>query len=134
MRRRALPVIRPRNECGQANIRYGVCSKAEVIQVSFSAAPLKHPLRDMLSSGIMLLVFALVLFLPVGGLASSPKEPKRVLLLYSQEKADPAHELTDQGIREAFRSNKLFDVRLYTEYLDLGRFSLSPGSTRLKPG
>ncbi len=44
------------------------------------------------------------------------KETKRVLVLYSEDKAHPAHELTDQGIRAAFRSNKLFDVQLYTEY------------------
>ena len=39
-------------------------------------------------------------------------------MLYSEDKAHPAHELTDRGIRAVFRSNKLFDVQLYTEYLD----------------
>ena len=38
---------------------------------------------------------------------------KNVLVLYSEDKAHPAHELTDRGIRSAFRSNKLFEVRLY---------------------
>ena len=61
--------------------------------------------------------------------AAEPRETKRVLLLYSEDKAHPAHELTDQGIRAAFRSNKLFDFQLYTEYLDLARFS-GPGHTR----
>jgi PAS domain S-box-containing protein len=51
------------------------------------------------------------------------KQEKRVLVLYSEDKAHPAHELTDQGIRTAFRSNKRFNVQLYTEYLDLSRFS-----------
>jgi signal transduction histidine kinase len=36
--------------------------------------------------------------------------------------------MTDQGIRAVFRSNKLFDVQLYPEYLDLARFS-GPGHT-----
>jgi signal transduction histidine kinase len=57
---------------------------------------------------------------------AEPRETKQVLVLYSQEKADPAHELTDQGIRAVFWSNKLFDVKLFTEYLDLARFS-GPG-------
>jgi signal transduction histidine kinase len=59
--------------------------------------------------------------------ASLPQ--KQVLVLYSEEKAHPAHELTDLGIRAVFRSNKLFDVQLYTEYLDVSRFS-GPGHTR----
>ena len=54
--------------------------------------------------------------------AGQPKETKRVLVLYSEDKAHPAHELTDQGIRSAFRSNTLFDVQLYEEYLDVTRF------------
>jgi PAS domain S-box-containing protein len=54
--------------------------------------------------------------------AAEPREKKNVLVLYSEEKAHPGHELTDRGIHGAFRSNKLFDVRLYTEYLDLSRF------------
>ena len=67
------------------------------------------------------------------GESAAPGRPdlsqKRVLLLYGEDKAHPAHELTDGGIRAAFRSNKLFDVRLYTEYLDLSRFS-EPGHIR----
>jgi PAS domain-containing protein len=51
------------------------------------------------------------------------KEIKRVLVLYSEDKAHPADEMTDQGIRSAFRSNTLFDVQLYNEYLDGSRFS-----------
>ena len=72
---------------------------------------------------ILVLVFA-----PAFDAHSSLPE-KRVLLLYSEDKAHPANELTDQGIRAAFRSNKFFDVQLYTEYLDLPRFS-GPGHTR----
>ena len=34
--------------------------------------------------------------------AAEPKEAKRVLVLYSEDKDHPAHEMTDQGIREAF--------------------------------
>jgi len=51
------------------------------------------------------------------------KETRRVLVLFSQEKGHPAHDLTEQGIRHGFRSNPAFDVDLYLEYLDVGRFS-----------
>jgi signal transduction histidine kinase/ABC-type uncharacterized transport system substrate-binding protein len=51
------------------------------------------------------------------------KETRRVLVLFSQEKGHPAHDLTEQGIREVFRSNPVFDVKLYIEYLDGARFS-----------
>jgi signal transduction histidine kinase len=75
--------------------------------------------------GIKIIICALMLllvFAPAFGAHGSLPQ-KRVFLLYSQEKADAAHELTDQGIRAVFRSNKLFDVKLFTEYLDLARFS-----------
>ena len=69
----------------------------------------------------------LLLLQPLFG--AEAREAKRGLVLYSEDKAHPAHELTDGGIRAVFRSNKLFDVQLYTEYLDLSRFS-GPGHTR----
>jgi signal transduction histidine kinase len=65
-------------------------------------------------------ILVLLLFQPL--FAAEPRETKRVLVFYSEDKAHPAHELTDQGIRTAFRSNKRFNVQLYTEYLDLSRF------------
>lgn len=34
--------------------------------------------------------------------------------------------MTDRGIQGGFQSNKRFDVRLYTEYLDLSRFAGPP--------
>jgi PAS domain S-box-containing protein len=54
--------------------------------------------------------------------AADSKETKGVLVLYSEDKDHPAHELTDKGIRKTFRSNNAFDVQLYTEYLDVSRF------------
>jgi signal transduction histidine kinase len=48
---------------------------------------------------------------------------KRVLLLYSEQRDHPAHELTDRGIRGVFRSNRFFDVEVYAEYLDAARFA-----------
>jgi hypothetical protein len=39
-------------------------------------------------------------------------------VLFSQEKGHPAHNLTEKGIRQAFRSNPAFDVELYIEYLE----------------
>jgi signal transduction histidine kinase len=74
-------------------------------------------------TSIFLLMLAL--FLPPAYDASASSPQKRALLLYSEHKAHPAHELTDQGIRTAFRSNKLFDVQLYTEHLDVSRFGSS---------
>jgi signal transduction histidine kinase len=71
-------------------------------------------------------LLVLLLVLPLYGAES--REVKQVLVLYSEAKADPAHELTDQGIRAVFQSNKRFDVQLYPEYLDLGRFR-GPGYT-----
>jgi hypothetical protein len=75
-------------------------------------------IRRYSATAILLL---LLLVQPLYGAQS--KQTKAVVLLYSEDKAHPAHELTDQGIREAFRSNELFDIILYTEYLDLSRFS-----------
>jgi PAS domain S-box-containing protein len=58
--------------------------------------------------------------------AAEPRETKRVLVLFSEDKAHPAHQMTEQGIRAEFGSNKLFDVQLYIEYLDVSRFSGFP--------
>jgi PAS domain S-box-containing protein len=70
---------------------------------------------------IHLVFLVLLLFSSRDVSASLPQ--KRVLVLYSEDKAHPAHQLTDQGIRSVFRSNTLFDVQLYDEYLDVSRFS-----------
>ena len=72
------------------------------------------------------ILVALLSLLPATGWAqsSSPaKETRRVLVLFSQERGHPAHDLTEKGIRQAFRSNPVFDVELYVEYLDVSRFS-----------
>jgi hypothetical protein len=79
-------------------------------------------------SGLLCLVFLISLTwqlsVPVFAQAQpqNPLDRKNVLVLYSEDKAHPAHELTDQGIRSAFRSNTLFNVQLYNEYLDVSRF------------
>lgn len=67
------------------------------------------------------LLMSLPLLQPLS--ARQVMETSRILVLYSQDKAHPAHELTDRGIRSALRSNALFDVQLYDEYLDVSRFS-----------
>jgi PAS domain S-box-containing protein len=56
------------------------------------------------------------------GQPQSALSAKNVLVLYSEDIAHPAHELTARGIRSAFRSNRLFEVQVYNEYLDLSRF------------
>lgn len=55
--------------------------------------------------------------------AEKPKETKTILVLYSEEKGHPAHDLTDRGMMAILGSNESFDLRLYTEYLDMSRFS-----------
>ena len=65
--------------------------------------------------------------------ASNPaatKVTKRVLILYSMDKEHPAHGLTEKGISEFFRANQEFDFKLYTEYLDMGRF-LGPAHVKI---
>ena len=75
-----------------------------------------------------IMIFFLGLQLAAAGLAplAEAKETKRVLILYSQERGHPAHDLTERGIRAVFLSNSSFDVQLYNEYLDVARFS-GPG-------
>jgi PAS domain S-box-containing protein len=81
--------------------------------------------------GIKIIICSLILVLVFAPAfdAHGSLPQKRVLLVYSEDKAHPAHELTDRGIRAVFRLNKLFDVQLYSEYLDLSRFS-GPGHAR----
>jgi PAS domain S-box-containing protein len=65
---------------------------------------------------------ALLLLLIFGLAAAEPREAKRVLVLYSEDKDNPGQVMVEDGIRQGFRLNKLFDVQLYTEYLDVSRF------------
>ena len=69
---------------------------------------------------LALTLLALPLFQPLS--AAKPTEAKRVLILYSEDRDHPAHEMTEQGIREGFSANKLFDIEFYSEYLDVSRF------------
>ena len=62
----------------------------------------------------------LLIFQPL--FAAEPREAKRVLVLSSEDETNPGSEMIEQGIRAGFRSNKLFDAQLYTEYLDVSRF------------
>jgi len=69
---------------------------------------------------IPLTLLVLLLFQPL--LEAKPREAKRVLVLYSEDRHHPAHEMTDQGIRQGFSANNFFDIELYIEYLDVSRF------------
>jgi tetratricopeptide (TPR) repeat protein len=79
---------------------------------------------SLISAGLLVLLP----HLPPAG-AGTPKEVKHVRVLHSEEKAHPAHELPDRGIRSAFDANPQFDVRLYDEYLGGFRFP-GPAHTR----
>ena len=54
--------------------------------------------------------------------AAEPKEVKRVLILHSEGTDNPGQQLTEQGIRSVLLANKSYDIKLYTEYLDVSRF------------
>jgi len=82
------------------------------------------PTLRLISAGLLLL-----LSLSQPAWAGPPKEAKHVLVLHSEEKAHPAHELTDQGMRSVFSSNPRFDIHLYDEYLDVSRF---PGPAKAR--
>lgn len=79
----------------------------------------------MTKRGIAVLLALLCLPAPTGRaqLLPAAKETRRVLVLFTQEKGHPAHDMTEQGILEVFRADPTFDETLYIEYLDLGRFS-----------
>ncbi len=66
---------------------------------------------------LLLLIISQPLF------SAEPKEPKRVLVLCSEDRDNPGQLLTEQGIREGFGSDKRFDIKIYFEYLDASRFS-----------
>ncbi len=69
------------------------------------------------------LSFALLLLVTSQSLyGAEAREAKRVLVLYSEDKENRSQEMADQGIRAGFRSNQLFNVQLYNEYLDVSRF------------
>jgi hypothetical protein len=90
--------------------------------------------RTTLSLLCLVFLVGLICLLSVPAHAQSQSQialnAKDVLVLYSEDKAHPAHKLTDKGIRSAFRSNKLFEVRQYNEYLDISRFR-DPGHVRV---
>jgi PAS domain S-box-containing protein len=67
------------------------------------------------------IIFLVLLVQPL--VAAMPKETKRVLIVYSQDKWHPAHELTERGMRVVFDSNSTYTVQLSAEYLDLGLYS-----------
>ena len=80
---------------------------------------MKHIYR-VISPALLVLMLVILLVQPL--YAAEPGEEKRVLILFSEDKSHPAHEMTERGIREVFRSDKLFKVQLFTEYLDVSRF------------
>jgi PAS domain S-box-containing protein len=55
--------------------------------------------------------------------AAGPLETKRVLVLLAERKDLPAQQLTVKGVLSALKSNERFAVELFTEYMDLSRFT-----------
>jgi len=76
-------------------------------------------------SRLLSIIILLLTLQPITILAApSPAtlETKRLLVLYSLDKGHPAHGLTEKGISEGLQANRQFNVQLFTEYLDMGRF------------
>jgi PAS domain S-box-containing protein len=67
-------------------------------------------------------VFFVALLLSQQLHAAETKETKRVLIVYSLDKYHPAHRLAEQGMNEVFQEDSPFEVKVYSEYLDVGRF------------
>jgi hypothetical protein len=71
---------------------------------------------------IVICSFMLLLLLAPAYDAFASAAKKRVLVLYAEGKELPAHELVDQAIRSAVKSDQTFAIELFTEYLNLSRF------------
>jgi PAS domain S-box-containing protein len=67
---------------------------------------------------IILLIVA-SLATPFVASASNARVVKHILILYSQDKWHPAHELTEKGIRTIFASNPTYDLQVSAEYLEV---------------
>jgi hypothetical protein len=55
--------------------------------------------------------------------AAEPRQEKRVLVLLAERKDLPAQQLTVKAVRSALESSERFAVELFTEYMDLSRFT-----------
>jgi len=78
----------------------------------------------MLYDKFRIILICAFIFIPA--LSVHAKEKKQVLLIYSQDKWHPAHEITENGFLSVLNSNLHFDIQLHAEYLDLARFSSVP--------
>lgn len=70
----------------------------------------------------MIIVFALIFFLPGKVQSVDSRETKRVLVLYSLEKGNVGQERVDAQLKDIFSRNKTFNIQIFNEYLDLVRF------------
>jgi PAS domain S-box-containing protein len=97
-------------------------------QVTRSTTAFLFENKKTIMKRIYCLVFSalllLLIFQPLYGV--EPGEMKRVLILYSEDKTHPAHQMIEQGIESTFQSNHHFALQLYTEYLDVSRFGDLP--------
>jgi ABC-type uncharacterized transport system substrate-binding protein len=63
--------------------------------------------------------------------AAEPKEVKRVLIFHSEDTENQGQRLTEEGIRSALLSNRIFDIKVYTEYLNKSRFGSSTDASAM---
>jgi signal transduction histidine kinase len=71
----------------------------------------------------MIALIAIIFFLSGAvSLSADSRETKRVLVLYSLEKGNVGQERIDAQIHAIFSRNKIFNIKIYNEYLDVIRF------------
>ena len=63
--------------------------------------------------------------------AAESGEVKHVLILHSEGTNNPGQQMTEHGIREVLLANQGFDIKLYTEYLDVSRFCTIPQASAM---
>jgi PAS domain S-box-containing protein len=79
--------------------------------------------KTMVVCTLRLASYLVLLALSFGTPAAASLAQKRVLVLLAERKDLPAQQLTVKGVRSALESSELFAVELFTEYMDLSRFT-----------
>jgi PAS domain S-box-containing protein len=79
--------------------------------------------KTMVGSTLRLALCLVLLALSFGTPAAATLSLKRVLVLLAERKDLPAQQLTVKGVRSALESSERFAVELFTEYMDLSRFT-----------
>ena len=63
--------------------------------------------------------------------AAEPKEVKRILIFHSEDTENQGQRLTEEGIRSVLLLSHIFDIKLYTEYLNKSRFGSATNASAM---